>query len=160
MQILIIYHSVSGNTRRLAEHVARGAAEVQGCEVLIKDAATVTPQDFAACDALIAGSPVYFGGMAWQLKKVFDECVTVRKQMEGKPGAAFVTGGSPAGGSETTQMAIIQALLINGMLVLGDPLSATGHYGTACLGNPDEAAGRNAALLGQRVAELTLRLKA
>lgn len=31
-------------------------------------------------------------------------------------------------------MSIIQALLIYGMIIVGDPMSATGHYGTACVG--------------------------
>jgi NAD(P)H dehydrogenase (quinone) len=49
--------------------------------------------------------------------------------------------------------------LIYGMVVVGDPLSATGHYGVACAGAPDEKISENARRLGKRVAELCLKLK-
>jgi len=55
-------------------------------------------------------------------------------------------------------LAIIQALLIYGMVIIGDPLSATGHYGTACVGAPDAKALDNGAKLGQRVARMTRRM--
>jgi len=107
----------------------------------------------------VAGSPVYFGVMAAQLKDVFDRFVGVRKRMEGKVGAAFATSGDATGGKETTMMSIIQALLIYGMVIVGDPMSATGHYGVACVGAPDQKALENGAKLGRRVAELAKRLQ-
>jgi NAD(P)H dehydrogenase (quinone) len=96
--------------------------------------------------------------MAAQLKQILDEFVGIRKKMENKIGAAFATSGDPTGGKETTMMSIIQAMLIYGMIIVGDPLSATGHYGTACVGAPDDRARENGRKLGRRVAELTLKL--
>ena len=55
-------------------------------------------------------------------------------------------------------MSIIQALLIYGMIIVGDPMSATGHYGTACTGAPDAETRENGRRLGRRVAELVKRL--
>jgi NAD(P)H dehydrogenase (quinone) len=55
-------------------------------------------------------------------------------------------------------MSILQALLIYGMIIVGDPLDATGHYGVACSGKPDEKALSNARKLGRRVAELVKKL--
>ncbi len=120
----------------------------------------VTRDDFVAAAGIIAGSPVYFGTMAAELKKVIDDFVGVCKQMEGKVGAAFATSGDPTGGKETTLFSILQALLIYGMVGVGDPLAATGHYGVACVGPPDETARANARKLGQRVAETALKLHA
>ena len=100
---------------------------------------------------------VYFGTMAAQLKQVLDDFVGVRRKMEDKVGAAFSTSGDASGGKETTMMSIIQALLIYGMIVVGDPMSATGHYGTACAGAPDAAVRENGSKLGRRVAELVKR---
>lgn len=80
-------------------------------------------------------------------------------KMEGKVGAAFTTSGDPTGGKETTMMSIIQCMLIYGMVIVGDPMSATGHYGTACVGVPDADASANAKKLGQRVAEVAKKLK-
>jgi NAD(P)H dehydrogenase (quinone) len=55
-------------------------------------------------------------------------------------------------------MSIFQCLLIYGMIVVGDPMDATGHYGVACVGAPDEKAVANARKLGKRVAELCKKL--
>jgi NAD(P)H dehydrogenase (quinone) len=159
MQVLIIYYSKTGHTKRLAEEIAKGVGEVEGVACYVKSAAEVTKDDFVAADGVIAGSPVYFGTMAAELKAVFDQFVGVRKKMEGKIGAAFATSGDPSGGKETTLMSIIQALLIYGMIVVGDPLDATGHYGVSCVGAPDRDASMNAALLGKRAASLVKKLK-
>jgi NAD(P)H dehydrogenase (quinone) len=97
--------------------------------------------------------------MAAQLKKIFDEFVGVRKKMEGKVGAAFATSADPSGGKETTMMSIIQTMLIYGMVVVGDPMSATGHFGVSCVGAPDGKIEDNGMKLGQRVAELAKKLR-
>jgi NAD(P)H dehydrogenase (quinone) len=159
MQVLVIYYSKTGHTKRLAEEIAKGVGEVEGVACIVKSTTDVTKDDFVAADGVIAGSPVYFGTMAAELKAVFDQFVGVRKKMEGKIGAAFATSGDPSGGKETTLMSIIQALLIYGMIVVGDPLDATGHYGVSCVGAPDKDASINAALLGKRVAALVKKLK-
>ena len=159
MQILVLYHSKGGNTRKLAEKIAEGVREVDGVSALLKRTEEVSQNDFLASDGVIAGSPVYFGVMASELKKVFDDFVGVRKRMEGKVGAAFATSGDPSGGKETTMMSIIQALLIYGMVIVGDPMSATGHYGVSCVGAPDKKVAEHAAKLGRRVAELAKKLQ-
>lgn len=154
MHILVLYYSKGGNTRRLAEAVAEGAGQVDGAKVLLRHTEEVSRDDFVQSVAVIAGSPVYFGTMAAPLKKVLDDYVGVRRRMENKIGAAFATSGDPTGGKETTLMSILQALLIYGMVIVGDPLAATGHYGVACVGAPDTGAAENARKLGRRVAEL------
>lgn len=158
MDVLILYYSKSGNTKALAEEIAKGVESVDGVSALLKNTSEVTKDDFKNCAGIIAGSPVYFGVMAWDLKRVFDEFVGVRKQMEGKVGAAFATSADPTGGKETTIMSIIQCLLIYGMVIAGDPMEATGHYGTACVGKPDEKTATNAQKLGKRVADLAKKL--
>ena len=154
MQILVLYYSKGGNTRRLAEAVAEGAGQVDRAQVLLRHTDEVSRDDFVQSVAVIAGSPVYFGTMAAPLKKVLDDYVGVRRRMENKIGAAFATSGDPTGGKETTLISILQALLIYGMVIVGDPLAATGHYGVACVGAPDTGAVENARKLGRRVAEL------
>jgi NAD(P)H dehydrogenase (quinone) len=79
--------------------------------------------------------------------------------MEGKIGAAFTTSGDASGGKETTIFSIIQALMIYGMIIVGDPMSATGHYGTACAGAPDDKTMDNGRKLGRRVAEVAKRMR-
>lgn len=154
MNILIMYHSRTGHTRAMAEEVARGAAEVPDTVCILKSAEEVTPEDFTSAAGIVAGSPVYFGSMAAELKAAFDRLVTVRRKMGGKVGAAFTTAGFHSGGKETTILSILQAMLIYGMIVVGDPLEATGHFGAACSGAMDEEAAATARALGKRVALL------
>ncbi len=154
MQILVLYYSKGGNTRRLAEAIAEGVGQVSGIEAVLRNTRDVSRDDFVNAAGVIAGSPVYFGTMAAELKKVLDDFVSVRRQMENKIGAAFTTSGDPTGGKETTMLSIIQALLIYGMIIVGDPIAATGHYGVACVGQPDGSTMENGRKLGARVAEL------
>jgi len=158
MQVLIVYFSETGNTKKLAEAIATGVDKVEGVNCLTKPVHKVTTDDFASSNGIIAGSPVYFGTMAAELKELFDKFIGVRRKMENKIGAAFATSADPSGGKETTMMSIIQAFLIYGMIIVGDPLSATGHYGVACTGTPDKKTADNAAKLGERVACLIKKL--
>ncbi|QAA76661.1 MAG: Trp repressor-binding protein [Candidatus Bipolaricaulis sibiricus] len=158
MQVLVLYYTRTGNTRKLAEAVAEGVRTVPGCEAIVRTPDTVTIDEFRGSHGVVVGSPVYFGGMAAELKKVLDDFLTVRRHMEGKVGAAFATSAHPSGGKETTILAIHQALLIYGMIVMGDPLDAGGHYGVACAGAPDEATLGHARKLGARVARIAQKL--
>ena len=143
----------SGKLRFLL--VRDGTGTIQ-CVVFKND---VTEDDFLSSDGIIAGSPVYFGTMAAELKVLFDKFVVIRNKMGDKVGAAFATSGDVSGGKETTIISIIQAMLINGMIIVGDPLDATGHYGVSCVGAPDGQTAKNAAKLGNRVAQLVKKLK-
>lgn len=158
MQILILYYSSSGHTKQLAQEVAKGV-ESMGTEALLRDTSEVSKEDFLNSAGIIAGSPVYFGVMAADLKRVFDDFVGVRKKMENKVGAAFTTAGHPTGGKETTIFSILQCMMIYGMIIVGDPMSASGHYGVACVGVPDDNAASDAFKLGARVAGLCRQLE-
>jgi NAD(P)H dehydrogenase (quinone) len=160
MQVLILFYSKGGTTRKLAERIAEGVNSVSGVQAFLKTTQEVTKEDFVNSAGIIAGSPTYFGVMAWDLKRVFDEFVGIRRKMENKVGAVFATSGDPSGGKETTMMSIFQCLLIYGMIIVGDPMDATGHYGVACAGAPDEKISENARKLGRRVAELCKKLGA
>lgn len=153
MQVLVLYYSKTGNTKKLAQSIAKGV-ESTGVKAVLKNTKEVSKDDFVNSEGIIAGSPVYFGSMAADLKRVFDEYVGIRRKMENKIGAAFASGGHHTGGKETTIMSILQALLIYGMIVVGDPMDASGHYGVGCTGAPDDVALSDAYKLGVRVAEL------
>jgi len=159
MQVLVLYYSRTGNTKKLAEEIAKGVQKVEGVKCVVKSTFEVTKEDFLSSDGIIAGSPVYFGTMAYPVKEIFDKFVGIRGEMEDKIGAAFTTSGDLSGGKETTMLSIIQAMLIYGMIVVGDPLDATGHYGVACVGAPDRETLSNAVKLGKRVASLVKKFK-
>jgi len=73
-------------------------------------------------------------------------------------GAAFTSSGALYGGGETTLFSLIQAMLIHGMIVVGDPIEATGHYGAIAVGSPDEKARDTCRKLGKRVGKLAKKL--
>lgn len=158
MKVLVLYFSKGGNTAKLAKNIAAGV-EAGGGEAVLKNTDDVAKDDFLNASGVIAGSPVYFGVMAAELKRVFDEFVSTRRMMENKVGAAFATGGHHTGGKETTMMSIIQCLLIYGMIIAGDPMDASGHYGVGCVGSPDDTAAGDGFKLGKRVARLCASLQ-
>ena len=158
MQVLVLYFSKGSNTAKLADNIAQGVT-AGGAEAVVRTTAEVTKDDFLNSAGVIAGSPVYFGVMAAELKKIFDDFVSTRRKMENKVGAAFATGGHHTGGKETTMLSILQCMMIYGMIIVGDPMDASGHYGVGCVGAPDKTAGDDGFKLGKRVAELCGKLK-
>lgn len=158
-KILVLYYSKSGNTKKLAEEIVKGVKEVNSVKCILKSTSEVRKNDFLTADAIIAGSPVYFGTMAAELKQVFDRYVGLRRKMGDKVGAAFSTSGDESGGKETTIISIIQAMLIYGMIIVGDPLDASGHFGVSCVGTPNNETAEDAKKLGKRVAVLVKKLK-
>lgn len=149
-KILVVFYSRGGNTRKLAEAVAEGVREAGGNPAL-KSVDEINISEIPGYDGIIAGSPVYFGSMAAELKKFFDESIVVRKKLFNKVGAAFVTGAHRTGGKETTLISILQAMLISGLIIVGDPFETGGHYGAA---GSDEIGLEEGRALGKRVAEL------
>ncbi len=158
MQVLVLYYSKGGNTKKLAEEIIKGI-DSTGIKAVLKSTSDVTKEDFLDSSGIIAGSPVYFGGMAADLKRVIDEFVGIRTKMENRVGAAFTTGAHHTGGKETTILSILQSFLIYGMIIVGDPMDASGHYGVACQQAPDDKASADAFKLGVRVAALCKKLK-
>ena len=155
-RILITYYSRTGNTAKMAEEVASGAREVKGADVTVKPVEEIKPEELKDCDAIIMGSPVYYGTMAAELKKLIDDSVAFHGQLEGKIGAAFASSGGPHGGKETTVLDIVKAQLVHGMIVQGD--SGGDHYGPIAVGAPDERSRKECRKLGKRAAELAAKL--
>lgn len=153
---LIIYYSQSGNTKRMAEAVCEGLEEEGGVEIDLRPVDRVTIEDLLQVDAILIGSPTYYGTMTWQIKKLIDESVKYHSKLEGKVGAAFSSSAQVGGGNETTIMDILKAMLIHGMIVQGNP--SADHYGPVAIGAPDDRARKNCVQLGRRVARLLRRL--
>ncbi len=94
VRILIVYHTLSGNTEKMAKAFAEGARSVEGAETIIKKAFDASLEDLLACDAIAFGSADYFSYIAGALKDFFDRTFyPSRGKVDGKPYAAFATGG-------------------------------------------------------------------
>ena len=115
MNVLIAYYSVTGNTEKMAQGVAERAKTVSGTNVVIKRVGEVIADDLLSYDAVVVGSPVYFGNMAGDVKTFLDNWLLKfdffrEFKMQNKVGGAFATGGSISNGKEITMMAIPEAM--------------------------------------------------
>jgi len=92
-KVLIVYCSMSGNTKAAAETVAEGARSA-GAEVVIKSGTEAMPADLLDCDTIALGSYDAFSYMGGGLKDFFDRAFyPTQGQVTDKPYGAFVTHG-------------------------------------------------------------------
>ena len=153
---LIIYYSQSGNTKDMAEKIAEGLKK-EAVQVEIKEVTQTKPEDFLSADGIIVGSPTYYGSMAFQIKELFDRSVKFHGKLDGKIGAAFTSSANIGGGNETTILDILNAMLIHGMVIQGDPQGD--HYGPVAIGKPDARADKQCQRLAKRFAALLKGIK-
>lgn len=152
---IVLYYSRSGNTKEMAEIIAKSMNNV-GLKTECKPVDKVKADDLPGYDAIVVGSPTYYGQMAGPIKQLIDDLVSRHGQLDGKVGAAFTSSANIGGGNETTIMGIIEGMLIAGMVVQGDPQGD--HYGPVSIGKPDDRVRQQCQRRGQRIAELTQKL--
>jgi NAD(P)H dehydrogenase (quinone) len=160
IRVLVAYHSLSGNTERMAEAVVDGAKSLPGTIVVLKRVGQVTADDLLSSDAIVVGSPVYWSNMSGEVKTFFDNWqfkfgVFPEFKMRNKIGAAFATGGQISSGKEVTMLTILAAMLGNQMIVIGGG-GAFGASATTEGDSPgiDKKELADAQALGRRVAEV------
>jgi len=121
-----------------------------------KPVAETKINDLLQADAIVVGSPTYYGRPASPIAAFFDESVNRHGKLDGKVGAAFSSSANIGGGNETTILELINTMLIHGMIVQGDPQGD--HYGPVSINKPDERVISQCERRGKRIAELTLKL--
>jgi len=111
-------------------------------------------------DAIVFGSPSYFGSISGQLKAFFDKSRILRgsKSLYNKIGAGVTVGGSKYGGQETTMKSLHDIMMVHGMIIVGDGFvdDDCGHHGV-CAQRPseiDEFAKKRAVILAKRLIEV------
>ena len=154
--ILVLYYSVGGSVRRMADLVAEGIERVPGAAARLRTVPRVSPMtqvaappvpesgapyaelgDLEECAGLAMGSPTRFGNMAAPLKHFLDGTALLwqRGTLSGKPACVFTSTASLHGGQEATLVSMMLPLLHHGMLIVGTPytqpeLNATRSGGT------------------------------
>lgn len=101
-QLLIVYNSQSGSTRRMADAVIRGARspEIDDVDLTVRDALDARSEDVLAADALILGTPENFGYMSGALKYFLDRIYyACLDRVGGLPYALFVSAGNDGSGA-------------------------------------------------------------
>lgn len=144
-RLLIVYHSRTGSVEALTTAAARSAREA-GAEVRVRRAREVadaeamakvggwaesaqrqnalypapTHDDAEWADAILFGTPSYFGAMATELKNFLDQLGPQWKKgtLAGKLGGAFATASWPHGGTEAVTLSMYVPMAHLGMLVV------------------------------------------
>ena len=156
-EILVLVHSMHGNTLRLAREAARGvdsveratarlrmvppitsALDPERCEPPEDGPAIVDRADLHECDGLILGSPTRFGNMAAPVKHFLDSTAAewFSGTLVGKPAGVLTSTASLHGGQETTLLSMMIPLLHHGMLIVGIPYTEKALNETDAGGTP------------------------
>jgi len=151
MKVVVIYYSRGGTTKKMAEVIYEGIKN-KSVEVDIFSVSEIKPEQLLEYDGIIIGSPTYYGTLAAQIKELLDESVSFHGKLDGKVGAAFSSAANLAGGNETTILSILEAMLIHGMVIQGDPKGD--HYGPVAVGTVDKRCEDNCRRLAERFVEL------
>ena len=144
-RLLIAYYSRTGSTEKLAGAAAEAAAS-RGADVRVRRAREVAPrsameqvhgwlesadrqnalheapskEDAEWADAILFGTPSYFGAMATELKNFLDQLGPQWKSgaLAGKVGGAFATASWPHGGTEVVTLALYAPMAHLGMIIV------------------------------------------
>jgi NAD(P)H dehydrogenase (quinone) len=157
LDILVLYYSRHGATRRLAEYVAQGIDATAGAAARLRTVPPVAPatevaappvppdgapyaelRDLQECGGLALGSPTRFGNMAAPLKHFLDGTsgLWLSGALAGKPAAVFTSTSSLHGGQETTLLSMMLPLLHHGMVIVGLPYTEPDLATTEAGGTP------------------------
>jgi len=153
VELLVLYYSVGGSVRRMAELVAEGIERVPGAAARLRTVPRISSDekaipkagppycelgDLEECAGLALGSPTRFGNMAAPLKQFLDETGLLwqRGALAGKPACVFTSSASLHGGQETTLVSMMLPLLHHGMLIVGLPYTLAELNATRTGGTP------------------------
>ena len=153
----MLYYSVGGSVRRMAELIAEGIERVPGAAARLRTVPRVSANianvnaaipesgppycelgDLEECAGLALGSPTRFGNMAAPLKHFLDGTGLLwqRGTLAGKAACVFTSTASLHGGQETTLLSMMLPLLHHGMLVIGLPYTQAELNATRAGGTP------------------------
>jgi len=157
IEILVLYYSVGGSVRRMAQLIAEGVEREPGAAARLRTVPRVTTnvgpaapavpdagspycavEDLEQCAGLALGSPTRFGNMAAPLKHFLDGTALLwqRGTLAGKPACVFTSTASLHGGQEATLVSMMLPLIHHGMLILGVPYTQPELNATRAGGTP------------------------
>lgn len=125
VRVVVAYHSGYGKTGTLAAAVARGAASVEAASVDLLDVTRLDDAGWAAldaADAIIFGSPTYFGSISADMKRFLEG--TVDRWVDGprwkdKVAAGFTNSKTMSGDKLNTLFDLAAFAAQHGMIWVG-----------------------------------------
>ena len=98
--LLIVYHSMTGGTRQMAEAAARGAAQEAGVRTSLLRAHETQPEHVVDADGYVFATPENLASMSGLMKDFFDRTYyAALDRVNGRPYAAMVCAGSDGQGA-------------------------------------------------------------
>ena len=137
-RLLIVYHSLSGSTERMARSVIAGAQhpDVHGVEVVVRDALGATADDLLAADGFILGTPENFGYMSGAMKYFLDRSFyPCEGKISGRPYGLFVRAGNDGSGAVNSMQRILKGLMVR---EVHSPVLMRGEFDTQKLQDCEE----------------------
>ncbi|MEM7430900.1 MAG: NAD(P)H-dependent oxidoreductase [Pseudomonadota bacterium] len=126
--LLIVFHTQSGSTSRMADAVIAGAThpDVSGVDVRVRPALDADESDVRWADAMILGTPENFGYMSGAMKYFLDRVFyKVENQVNGLPYALFVRAGNDGTGAISSVRRILAGLQVR---EVQDPVLIAGEF--------------------------------
>ena len=136
--LLIVFHTQSGTTSRMADAVIAGANNdaVDGVEVRTRSALEADANDLLWCDGFLLGTPENFGYMSGAMKyfldRVFYPC---ENKVNGKPFALFIRAGNDGTGAITSIRRILSGLAVK---EVQEPVLIAGEFDESRLAECEE----------------------
>ncbi|RIJ36720.1 NAD(P)H:quinone oxidoreductase [Pontibacter oryzae] len=153
MKVLIMYYSLYGHVKKMADAIAEGVKQVDGAEVVLRRVAetlpddiiesvgakeaqqelqkvpVVTLDDMREASAIIVGTPTRYGNMCSQMQAFIDSTgpLWAKDELVGKVGGAFTSTATLHGGQESTILHVHTMLLHLGLVIVGLPYSFKGQ---------------------------------
>jgi len=155
MKIYVIYYSLYGHIKAMADAVVEGIKDVEGAEPILrrvpetlpeevlekmgglefqkkmKDIPVCTVEELKQADAIIFGTPTRFGNMIGQMRQFLDATGKLWSEgaLIGKIGSVFTSSATQHGGQESTILSFHITLLHHGMVIVGLPYAFQGQMG-------------------------------
>lgn len=149
MKVLIMYYSLYGHIKKMADAIAEGVQQIEGAEVVLRrvpetlpdeiieatgateaqkelqKVPVVTLDDLREAAAIIIGSPTRYGNMCGQMQAFIDSTgpLWAKGELVGKVGGAFTSTATQHGGQESTILHMHTTLLHLGLIIVGLPYS-------------------------------------
>lgn len=147
---LVVYDSATGNTEKMAVAISRGMKKA-GLTVEVKRVKDVSLDDLIGADAIVLGSPTYFGNMSNKLKRLIDKSIKIYPdKLDGKIGAVFTSSEDLM--SDMALLSLVTAMFIHRMIVIGHQ---SGQFGAISLEEPDDNRVAECEAFGKRIAGFT-----
>lgn len=160
MKITILYDSVTGTTKRMAEAVMEGVISVQGVECKTFPINEPDEEFVKESRCVILGTPVYYASMTAAVKVWFEKSAR-HLGLAGKLAGAFATADYVHGGGEIAIQSILSHCMVVGMIAysgggaFGRPVI---HLGPVAIKKEEKEYTELFTIYGKRMAMKTVEL--